>query len=413
MQGKRRFQRVCLSFLIAICVWTGLFLPLNGPTAHAEQRLHVDAKSYILMEKESGRILAEKQADRSYPPASMTKIMTEYLVQEQVKKGKAHWNDKVTVSANAASVDEAQVNLVPGEKRTVRELFSAMAVYSANDAAVALAEHLAGSEARFVTWMNRKANEMGLKHTHFHNVTGLPVKSYQHPPKVKGGHYMSARDVAELTRRMLQDFPEVKKTTAMPELVFRPGEAREKKLTNINWMLPGLSHAYDGVDGVKTGYTRKAGYCFAGSAKRGNMRLITVVMGTSSKDKRFDETVKLMNYGFDHYQMKQVLSPGIPVPGHKTVHIKNALNTEVPVTVAQPLQLPLTSAESKKVSYHLSFNKNLEAPLSSGTVVGKAKILYDEKEMSGMKPIPVVLKKDAEEAGWLRLLFRRVWLAVS
>ncbi|GGA46749.1 D-alanyl-D-alanine carboxypeptidase [Kroppenstedtia guangzhouensis] len=404
-------SRVPVIIILCVLLMSVLsLLPAGEVFADGPQKapLDIQARSYVLMEMETGQVLAGKGEKRPYPPASLTKIMTEYLVLEEVKSGRIRWNDPVKISENAASIGEAQVNLVAGEKRTVEELFHAMAIHSANDAAVALAEYISGSERAFVGKMNKEAKRLGLKETHFINCTGLPRHSYPDPPQVKGEHRMSAKDIARLTRHLLRDHPQVIQTISLPEYIFRQGEKRELILPNSNRMLPGLSHFYDGVDGVKTGYTREAGYTFTGTAKRDDMRLITVVMGTDSKSRRFIETKKLLDFGFQNYRMKPLLKKGKSVPSHSKVALHGGVETEVPVVAAASRALPVRNGEKAPYTLRVDFKSGLEAPIRSGDVVGTARIQLKGKDVPGVPPVPLKAGKDVERAGWWTLFFRSV-----
>ncbi|EGK10178.1 serine-type D-Ala-D-Ala carboxypeptidase [Desmospora sp. 8437] len=399
---------------VPVIVW-GVLLSVGSLLSVGEvfaepqaEPLDIQTRSYVLMEMETGRVLAGKEEKHPYPPASLTKIMTEYLVLEEVKSGRIRWKDEVKISKNAASIGEAQVNLVAGEKRTVEELFHAMAIHSANDASVALAEHISGSERAFVGKMNKEAKRLGLKKSHFINCTGLPSRSYPQPPEVKGEHRMSAEDIARLTRRLLRDHPQVIRTTSLPEYIFRQGEKRELILPNSNRMLPGSPHFYDGVDGVKTGYTREAGYSFTGTARRDGMRLITVVMGTDSKSRRFAETEKLLDFGFQNYGMKTLLKKGKPVPKHGKVALRGGEETEVPVVAGASRALPVRNGEKTPYTIRVEFKSGLEAPIRSGDVVGTARVQLKGKDVSGLPPVPLKAAQDVEEAGWWTLFFRYV-----
>ncbi|WP_177168047.1 D-alanyl-D-alanine carboxypeptidase family protein [Marininema mesophilum] len=369
----------------------------------------VKARSYILLDERSGRVLAQKRADQSYAPASLTKIMTEYVVLEQIKQGKLSWKDPVRVSKNAARIDEAQVFLEAGEKQSVRELFTAMAVYSANDAAVALAEHVAGSETKFVSLMNQKAKELGLKGTHFTNSTGLPKWSYPDYPDVKGKHVMSARDVAELTRRVLKDHREVLKIVSHPRYIFRKGKKGERILLNWNRMLPSFAYAYKGLDGFKTGHTREAGYGFAGSAKQKGFRVVSVVMGTKSKTARFIETKKLLDYGFSRYKLVKLIQKKKAIASKRQAPVKEGESLSVPVVAKESLTIPTIPQENKHYRVQVKFAKRLQAPIAKGKVVGKAKILYDGEEIPGVKSVDLIAGKSVEKATWWRLLFRSIF----
>ncbi|TCP63555.1 DNRLRE domain-containing protein [Baia soyae] len=259
---------------------------------------NVEAESYIIIDAKTGQQLYGKSVNQPRPPASMTKMMTEFVVLDQIKNGKISWDDVVEVSPRAAGIDESQIELEAGEKMSVRELFMAMAVYSANDATAALAEHVSGTETEFVNAMNQKAKELNLNETHFRNATGLNMDNYPDPPKVDGEHVMSAENTANLARTLLQQYPELEKIVSTPQYTFRKGTPREKKVISWNRMLPGLDQFYPGVIGLKTGFTTPAGYCFTGVTEQEGKRFITVVMGAKTQDARFTETKKLLDYAF-------------------------------------------------------------------------------------------------------------------
>ncbi|MDR6225351.1 D-alanyl-D-alanine carboxypeptidase family protein [Desmospora profundinema] len=403
----RRAALLCFIAGLLLGLWIP-GIPVHAMADEPAVPLDIQARSYVLMEMESGRVLADENSDIPYEPASLTKLMTEYVLLRKVEKGELAWDETVTISANAASIGEAQVFLRMGEKRTVEELFHALSIRSANDAAVALAEHVAGSETKFVDLMNQTATELGLTDTHFRNSTGLPMWLYRDPPRVGGKHHMSAADVAELTRRLLLDFPEIRQIISHSRYTFRNGEPREMRLRNTNEMLPGLAHYYEGVDGVKTGYTRKAGYCFAGSAERGDVRLISVVMGTVSHIQRFRETAKLLDHGFDQIEWMDFVQKGDPIPGMAQASVKNGVETEVALAADGNVRYPVRKGEEDHYSWDVSLTGELEAPLRAGTVVGKAKFVYDGEEVDGIEPVPVVVAEDVEAAGWFRLFFRRI-----
>ncbi|WP_054948735.1 D-alanyl-D-alanine carboxypeptidase family protein [Numidum massiliense] len=251
---------------------------------------NVEAKAAVLMDAHSGKILFEQNSEQPLPPASMSKMMSEYIVLEKVARGKLKWDEIVTVSENAALTEGSRIDLAPGEKMTVRDLYSAMAIASANNATVALAEHIASSEAAFTKLMNKKARQLGLSRgTHFINSTGLDEHGRE--------SQMTAKDVAKLAYRLLHDYPEVLGTANIPRYKLERGGPR---IRNTNLMLRTRREElqFAGVDGLKTGFTDGAGYCFTGTAKRGEKRVISVVMGTDSIKSRFIETKKLLSYGF-------------------------------------------------------------------------------------------------------------------
>jgi D-alanyl-D-alanine carboxypeptidase (penicillin-binding protein 5/6) len=288
---------------LVFLVFSFIFFSINPSVAFAADNFPtINAKSYVIMDYSTGKILNAKNMDQALPPASMTKMMTAYIVLSEIKAGIIHWDDVVTVSRRAAAIKQANIDLQPGEKMTVRELFRGMLIESANDATVALAEYIGGSEERFVSMMNWKAKVFHMRNTHFRTATGLDLEDYgKYVPKGTGDNVMSAHDAAILAYRLIHTYPEVLDTTSIPKYTFRAGTKRALTVYNWNLMLPGLKYYYKGVDGLKTGHTDAAGYCFTGTARKNGLRLITVVMGTKSEDARFLETKKLFDYGFSHY----------------------------------------------------------------------------------------------------------------
>lgn len=259
---------------------------------------HMEVRSAILINADTGKILYSHHADLALPPASMSKMMTELIVLEAVASGLHDWNEDVSVSHYAAEIPGSQMGMETGEIYSLKQLFDALIIHSANDAAVAIAEHLSGSEMEFVSLMNMKAREIGLSpKTIYANASGLTsddLRGFSHAAS-SSDTMMTARDAAELTRWLLQNYPGVLKVSRQRDVSI---PQREISLHTTNLMLPGESHAYNGNDGFKTGYTKQAGYCFTGTAERGGSRLISVVMGAEDSDHRFTETRKLMDYGF-------------------------------------------------------------------------------------------------------------------
>jgi len=277
-----------LSVVSAIC--TVLFLKhIVEPTIEAQAALLINAKT--------GEVLYEKNADMSLPAASMSKMMTEYLVLEQLHQGKISWNDEVPISSDAAITDGVKIDLRVGDRVTVRDLYAAMLISSANNAAVALAEHIAGSEVNFAARMNEKGLELGLENSYFINATGLTEGDQ--------ASQMTAKDLGKLAQALLRDYPEVLKTSSLPAYTLK---FSREKVQSTNHMLLKPELTVEGMDGLKTGYTNKAGYCFTGTASRDGRRLISVVMGTNDSDTRFVETQKLMALGFDSVYIPTIRS---------------------------------------------------------------------------------------------------------
>ncbi|KKO54698.1 peptidase M15 [Paenibacillus sp. DMB20] len=278
---------LALGIILISTYITRVFIPPN-----------IQAGAALLINADTGRVLYSRNADQALPPASMSKMMTELLVVEAVESGKREWNENVRVSRYAANVPGSRIGMNKGEIYTLKQLFDALVVHSANDAAVAIAEYLSGTESKFVELMNVKSREIGLSgKTYFANASGLSSGDLMDFPEAASGAdtVMTARDAAALARWLLRSYPEVTEVTRLKVV---PIPQKEISLPTTNLMLPGEPHAYKGNDGFKTGFTRQAGYCFTGSAKRGGSRLISVVMGAEDSNKRFTETRKLMDYGF-------------------------------------------------------------------------------------------------------------------
>ncbi|WP_432775683.1 D-alanyl-D-alanine carboxypeptidase family protein [Brevibacillus gelatini] len=383
--------------------------------------LQLAAKSAILLEASTGKVLYSMNPDVPLPPASMSKMMAEYLVLEAVKQKKISWDEKVPVSEYAFYVarisDTSGVYLNLGESFTVRELYNAMAVVSANDATVLLAEKIAGNEANFVQMMNKKAAEFGMKNTSFVTSSGLPANELG-PYSVQTDqveNLMSARDSAILARNLIRDFPEALEVSKIPRFTFRPGSKNELKMANNNWMLPDLPNYYPGVDGLKTGYTQAAGYCFTGTVVRDNMRLISVVMGTDSKTKRFVETNKLFDYGFSNFKLTKQMDKGAPVKGFETAPVKNGVELNVPAVTGSEVKVVTKIGTEAKLTPTVTF-QDLNAPIKAGQVIGKL-VLKEEgaKDTDYLQPedaakagADLVAGQEVEEASWIRLFFRSI-----
>jgi D-alanyl-D-alanine carboxypeptidase (penicillin-binding protein 5/6) len=387
---------------------------VTTPTFAAELQ-EVNAKSYFLVDTISGEILAEKNADDPRPPASMTKMVSAIVIYDEIKKGNLHWNDEVTVSKRAAAINEAEIRLVAGEKLTVKELFTALFVQSANDATVALAEHIGGSEEGFVEKMNDKAHELGLKNTHFQNATGLNTESYPDPPDtVKvGEHEMSARDTSIVARHLLKTYPEVLQYTTISTYTFHQNQPNQQKVNNWNQMLPTLKYYFEGVDGLKTGHTNAAGYCFTGTANRNGLRVVSVVMGTNSESARFLETEKLLTYTYDNFELVTAVTEGKSIPGHLNYHLPNGVQRTVPMIAEKSLTLPELKEDKQAYTYKVTLKKGLKAPLAKGTVVGEVSIRYQGKPIPGVSSVPLVAQKPVEEGSFFRLFFRNMWDTVN
>jgi len=383
----------------------------------------LDAKAAILMDSETGQVLYQLNADEQLPPASMSKMMTEFLVSMAVKQGKLSWDDKVTIGENAAKQIGSRILLAQGDQHTIRELYIALAVYSANDATVQLAEEVAGSEEAFVKLMNDTAAELGMTNSHFINSTGLDradMPEKFRPTSVEGETTMSARDNAILAYHIIKDDPEFLETSKLQEYKFR--ERDKTPMKNWNWMLGAnkdnatlRKFAYEGVDGLKTGHTSRAGQNFTGTALRNGTRLITVVMGVSGKTedgKRFLESAKLFDYGFKGFEKKTLLDAKAAVPGYETLKVKKGKSKKVPVVTATDITLliPKGATVEPVVQEVKPTLDPLVAPIEQGAKVGTATYKYKDPATSEEKTVAIdlIASEEVKKASWWTLLLRGI-----
>ncbi|WP_309225225.1 D-alanyl-D-alanine carboxypeptidase family protein [Paenibacillus sp. JMULE4] len=413
----RYVKKICSVVVVTLLLNASLTLVQPTPVQAADTPvdLKLNAKSAILMEASTGQILYEYNADEALPPASMAKMMTEYLVMEAIKSGKIDKTTMVTTSKYASEVIGSQILLAEGEQATVDDMFSALSIYSANDAAVALAEHIGGTEENFAKMMNEKAKEFGLsEQAHFINATGLgraDLGKYA-PQNLQGETLLSARDAAIIAYNILKDHKEVLEYTKIPAKKFR--ERDTTPMINWNWMLWDnrnttnfKRYAYEGLDGLKTGSTNEAGYCFTGTAERNGMRLISVVMGTLTEPSRFEETRKVLDYGFTNFELKQVLGAKAEIDSMKTVNIKKGVKTQVPVVTETAVSIVAkkgAAADQFTITAAPADESKLIAPITQGQVLGTVKVSYNGNEQTAN----LVAAEDVEQGSWIRLFFRAI-----
>ncbi|OBR66713.1 peptidase M15 [Paenibacillus oryzae] len=409
--------------LMAAClmIWTAV-LSQGASTALAvgynnrpstENALGLQVKAAILIEADSGQVLFQVNPDEALPLASMTKLMTEYIVLKEISTGRLSWDEKITVSADAANTlpIESQIYLAAGDIHTVKELYTAMAVGSANDATKQLAITVAGSIDGFVAKMNETAKELGLTTAVFHSTTGFEVTETEELS------VMSAGDIAKLARVILKEHPEFLEFSSISKYQFR---TRDKSpIVNINSMLQTHTDAafkpltYQGVDGMKTGFTEKAGYNFAGTVMRNDLRFISVVMDTATKNTRFYETAKLYDYAYGAFEKKTALPPKTVVEGLETVKIKKGVNKTVPIVTDKDITFIVKKDAEPKIEMTASQvmpEEELIAPLAAGTKVGTVTYTYSD-EATGKDlsyTVNLVTAEKAEKAGWFKLFFRAI-----
>ncbi|MFB9758608.1 D-alanyl-D-alanine carboxypeptidase family protein [Ectobacillus funiculus] len=416
------FRKRVFAVVTLFTLMYSLLFSYKAAFAETDTDLDIKAESAILVEAQSGKILYEKNSDESLAIASMTKMMTEYLVHEAIEKGKIKWNQKTTISEYAYMISQdtnlSNVPLENGGSYTVKELYEAMAIYSANGAAIALAELIGGSEGNFVKSMNEKAKELGLKNYKFVNATGLTNSDLKgHQPAGTSPdeqNKMSAKDCAILAKRLIDDYPEILKTASVPKKVFQEGGKYPVKMENWNWMLPGLVYGYEGVDGLKTGSTPEAGYCFTGTAKRDGMRLISVVIKTDSDKARFAETKKLFDYGFSGFEVKELYPKGSEVKGTETINVVKGKEKAVGIETKKDtvVAVPKGSKNTYITGAELE-DKEITAPVKKGTTVGymtlKAKDNSDPGFLSGKElKTELIAQANVEKANVVVLAMRGV-----
>ncbi|WP_045486205.1 D-alanyl-D-alanine carboxypeptidase family protein [Vibrio harveyi] len=352
----------------------------------------LQAKGYVLMDFQSGAIIAEQNARAGLAPASLTKLMTAYVVGQEIKSGRLQWDDKVTVSENAWSAkfpDSSKMFIQPKDEITVANLMRGVIVQSGNDACVALAEHVAGSEGAFVALMNGWADKLSLNDTYFVNSHGLDSEGIQTSPN----------DMATLMQSIINDVPEV--YALYSEKVFKWNKITQYNRNKLLW-----DKSMD-VDGGKTGYTSNAGYSLVSSAKQGKMRLISVVMGTPSKQSRISQSKNLLSYGFRFYDTKQVAKQGEVQASAK---VWKGDVSEIDLGFAQDAYLTLPRSLTAGLDKSVVVNEPLIAPIAKGDVVGKVVWKSDDKTVASY---PLVSNQAVEEGSWIGTLWDSLVLWVK
>lgn len=388
-------KKILIFFMLSIFIFTNNFITFANEqqiTENKPQNLDVLAKSAILMEATTGKILYEKNPDEKLPPASVTKVMTLYLIYEAIENGKIKWEDTVTISEYAASMGGSQIFLEPMEKQDVKTLTKSIAIASANDAAVAMAEHIAGSQEEFVKLMNQKAKELGMENSNFENACGLDIDTVN--------HYMSARDIAIISRELITKYPQIKEfTTKWQDTITHKTKKGETEfgLTNTNKLLK----MYDGATGLKTGSTKKALYCLSATAERDGLSLIAVVMASPEPKVRFEETAKMLDYGFANYQVVQLDEEG------KNIGYTNIYKGEKPIVngvIEKPANFVIKKGASTDIQKDVQMVEGIKAPIAKGTKIGEAIYTYQGEEIGR---IDILAEEDVNKAS-LGDIFRKL-----
>lgn len=373
------------SAIIYVVVLITLLASTFG-AVHAQQDFDVKLDNAILIDADSGQILFEKNAHERREPASLTKLMSTLLIMENLDNDVITLDDKVTISYRASKTEGSKIWLNQGEVYTVYDLLLATIVTSANDATVALAEYVAGTEGNFVRLMNRRVDELGLKNTYFHNATGLPVQG-------EGVQYVSPYDVAVISQELLK-YPEILEWSSKQAIQIR-GEWR----ANTNKL---FLQYFDGANGLKTGWTEEAKYSLSASATRGDMHLVAVVMGADSDEHRMEEASKLLDYGFRKYDTITVAQKGVRVG---SISLLNGIPEEVEVVASRDLTVLVAKGRENKLRKEIIVDEDTKTPLAKGETIGTLKV-YDEDNYLGETTIQA--NEDVKKANVFTVVLRKI-----
>ena len=376
----KKLASLIMAILIAI-------MPMNLSFANEDNApLSVSSKSAILMDVGSGQILYEKNAHDKLPPASVTKVMTMLLICEALDSGKITLDDSVQISDNAASMGGSQIFLEAGEVQKVDTLLKGIAVASANDGCVAMAEYIGGSVESFVDMMNAKAKELNMKDTNFVNTNGLPVDN----------HYTSAHDIAIMSRELLKHDVISKYLTTWMDQVVVGKKQITVGLANTNKL---IKH-YQGATGVKTGFTQQAKYCLSASAKRGDTHLVAVTLGAETSPERFKDATSLLNFGFANYESVKLCSKNDNIA---TLTLDKADEQKINLVAKEDLSVLIKKGGNKDFTRNIKVNENPTIPIKKGTNLGYVEI-YQGKTLVGK--VDLVNTKDIQKASYLKMLQR-------
>lgn len=357
-------------------------LVLANPLIPAPPQLA--ATAYILLDAKSGKVLVEENPDERVPPASLTKMMTSYIAVEEIQRGNVGLDDEVLVSEKAWRMPGSRMFIEVGKKVKVEDLLRGIIIQSGNDASVAMAEHVAGSEEGFADLMNQYVSQLGMTNTHFMNATGLP----------HADHYASARDLATLAEHTIVDHPEY--YGIYSEKVFKYNGIEQPNRNRLLWR-------DSSVDGLKTGHTNEAGYCLVASAEKDGMRLISVVLGTRSEEARARETQKLLNYGFRYFETLSLYEAGAELTRNR---IWKGVQDQVSLGVIDDIVITVPRGSRNDVKANLEVDTIIEAPVEQGQELGNLKIALNGETLVEQ---PLVALKPVEEAGF----FARLWDAIK
>lgn len=382
MKNRAVTLLLCL-ILAALSILRAFPASAAGITPSTAADFDLPCAAAILIDEDSGTVLYEKNADDRRPIASITKVMTLLVTFEALEAGKVRLDDTVPVSEHAYHMGGSQIWLEPGEEMTLNEMLKAICISSANDAAVAVAEYIGGSEAAFAEQMNARAAELGMTNTHFVNACGLDAE----------GHLSSARDVALMSREILLRHSEVRDYCSVWMDTLRGGATQ---LVNTNKLLK----SYTGITGLKTGTTGKAGVCISASAERDGLRLIAVVLGAASGKERFQAATTLLDYGFSHFESAEA---ALPADAPRTLPVKRGVTDAVALTYAAPGRYLMPKGEGATLQAVVELPESLTAPIAAGQTVGRVTIRNGGAELQSY---PITSAQDAEALSFAYCLRR-------
>lgn len=372
-------KKILIILMLFICFFEGVYAE--------EANIAPGSKSTILIEASTGEIIYENNKDSKFAPASMTKIMSLILIMEEIENGGLKWNEEIQISKNASSMGGSQIYLEEGEKMIVKDLIKGICMASANDAVVALAERISGSEEAFVFKMNEKVKKLGLKNTHFKNATGLDVVN----------HYSSAYDMSRMAMELVKH-QKVLEFSGTYEDYLRQNTKNKFWLVNTNKLIK----KYDGMDGLKTGYTKEAGYCLTATAKKNGMRLIGVVMGEPTSSQRNDEMSKILDYGFNLYKVNNLVNEKTKLAKYENDKMKIS-NINV-VSTRDVNILNKKGSPKRNITYKIKINRK-KLPIKKGMKVGIMKVYENNKNIYD---IDLTVDKNVERANILEIYIKNI-----
>ncbi|MGX1200932.1 D-alanyl-D-alanine carboxypeptidase (penicillin-binding protein 5/6) [Marinobacter sp. MBR-105] len=344
----------------------------------------IAGSSWVLMDPLSGRVIMEHNSNERLPPASLTKMMTAYIVERELDEGRISMSDMVPISVKAWRTEGSRTFVQEGTSVSVEDLLKGVIIQSGNDASVALAEFVAGSEGAFVDIMNQQAQLLGMKDTHFENATGLP----------SADHFSTAYDLAILARHIIQDYPENYPLYAQKHFTYN--NIRQPNRNSLLWR-------DDSVDGLKTGHTEEAGYCLVASAKRGETRLIATVMGTSSSEARAQEVQKMLNYGFRYFETERLFRAGQELMASR---VWGGQADEVSVGMPEDIYVTIPRGSREQLESVVDLDSVIKAPIKVGDELGRVRVVLDGETLVDE---PVLALTEVPEGG----LFKRIWDAIK